>query len=150
MDNFSKKDKQGQVKVVNQLDKLFSGHTHTFSLHYIDKARIDIEMDLTASTTNNIYHYNIECKDREYNHQAFDKWMIEEHKINELINKKGYYANTYTDDWLMVWDISKLDISTLPSEIKELNKTTVVNTGKNKRKVYYLPTELAVYSSKFV
>ena len=152
MDKFQKVDKYGQGKVISQLVKIFNGKSLDFSQHYIDKSTVDIEMKVT--TTNNVYNYVIEAKDRYYHHDAFNgEWMIEKAKYDELMKKEGkaYYANTFNDDYLVVWDLNKLDITELKKEVKELPYITLSpEFGKKQKEVYYLPIDKACYCSKFI
>lgn len=153
MNKYINADKKGQAILVEQLEKIFYGYTVNIDQHYIDKATVDLDMVVT-STDGNTYEYNIETKDRQYSHTSFGgEWLIEEHKVNELKNKNGkaLYANTYADNWLCIWDLSKLDLNTLRSEIKWLPKSTVdLHRGKTWKRVYYLPIGKAVYSSSFI
>lgn len=153
MNKYTNADKKGQTILIEQLNKIFDGYNVDITQHYIDKATVDIDMNVT-STDGNTYEYNIETKDRQYSHTSFGgEWLIEEHKINELKNKKGkaLYANTYADDWLCIWDLNKLDLNELRTELKWLPKSTVdIHRGKTWKRVYYLPIEKAVYSSPFL
>ena len=153
MNKYTNADKKGQAILVDQLEKIFNGYTVDINQHYIDKATVDLDMNVTSSD-GNTYEYSIETKDRQYNHTSFGgEWLIEEHKVLELKNKKGkaLYANTYADNWLCIWDLNKLDFNTLRSEYRWLPKSTVeVQKGKSWKKVYYLPISKAVYSSSFI
>lgn len=153
MNQYAKADKKGQTILVDQLEKIFDGYTVNIDQHYIDKSTVDIDMYVTSSD-GNTYEYSIETKDRQYDHTSFGgEWLIEEHKINELKNKKGkpLYANTFKDNWLCLWDLNKLDLNELRSEYRWLPKSTVeVQKGKSWKKVYYLPIDKAVYSSSFI
>lgn len=153
MDKYQIYDEKGQAKVVDQLCKIFSGQTVNFEQHYIDKSTVDIGM--TATTSNGkAYVYCLEAKDRTYAHTAFGgEWMIEEHKLNELLTREGkpFYVNTFSDDWIVFWDLSKIDIKSIRKEWKNLPKSTVdPSLGKSIRPVYYLPIDKATYSSRFV
>ena len=153
MDEFQKTDAYGQQKVIEQLSKIFKGNTLTFNQHYIDKSTVDIDMYVTTPL-GNTYTYNLEAKDRTYPHTAFGgEWMIEVNKYDELLNKDGkaFYVNTFGDDYITFWDLSKIEKSTLKCEYKLLPKCTLhPEYGKVKKLVYYLPNNLACYSSKYL
>lgn len=152
MNKFTNADKNGQTILLNQLEKIFDGYTVNVTQHYQDNATVDVDMYVTNNTTNNTYLYNIETKDREYTHTYFKEWLIEEHKVKELLAKNGkpIYANTFKDKWLIMWDLSKIDFSKVRSEYKWLPDTTVIKKGNKKKLVYYLPVDMAVYSSPFL
>lgn len=152
MDNFQKVDKYGQQKVVNQLHKIFNGYNLNITQHYLDKSTVDINMYVTTPTGNKLL-YNMEAKDRTYTHNQFGEWFIEDDKYRELMarNGKAYYVNTFRDNWLTIWDLTKIDISTLKSEYRYLPKCTLnPEWGKVNKLVYYLPNNLACYSSTFI
>lgn len=153
MDDFQLTDKQGQQKVVDQLTKIFKGNSLNFQQHYIDKSTVDIDMYVTTPL-GNTYVYNLEAKDRTYSHTAFGgEWMIEEHKLKELLDKDGkpFYVNTFSDNWIVFWDLSKIDINSIRKEWKNLPKCTVdPSRGYSVRPVYYLPINQASYSSTFI
>ena len=152
MNKFQKLDTYGQSKVINELNEIFTKYQMNYDQHIIDKGRVDLFF--TASTVDNHYMYASECKDRWYNHVKFNEWMIEIDKYNELMNNvdKGYkplYINTFEDNWLIIWDLSKIDISEIKKEQRWLDKSTVAKErGKVLKWVYLLPTELAVYNKK--
>lgn len=153
MDKFQIADQYGQSKVINQLTKIFAGNKLNFNQHYIDKSTVDIDMYVTTPL-GNTYEYNLEAKDRTYNHTAFSgEWMIEEHKLKELIGKNGkaFYVNTFADDWIVFWDLSKIDINSIRKEWKKLPICTVDPTrGYSVRPVYYLPIDKAAYCKEFI
>ena len=153
MNKFTDADKKGQTILIDQLEKIFDGYSVDITQHYVDKSTVDIDMIVT-STDGNKYEYNIETKDRQYSHTSFNgEWLIEEHKVKELLQKKGkpMYANTFNDKWLCVWNLEEIDFDTLRTEYKWLPKCTVdIHKGKTWKKVYYLPVDMAVYSSAFI
>ena len=152
MNIFNEIDKKGQTKVVDQLTKIFSAYTLTIDQHYIDSSTVDIYV--TASTSNNKeYYYVIEAKDRKYNHNQFNSWIIEDDKKNELLLKTNYkplYINTFQDNWIGVWDLSQIKFENLQVEKKWLPKNTVIDKGKKYKDVYYLDNYKCVYFKPFV
>lgn len=148
---FYKTDEYGQSKVIPQLKSIFSACTLTFDQHYDDSCVVDIFF--TATTSSGIeYKYAAECKDRWYKHSFSDDWYIEQKKFNNLmkVREDGYkplYINTYEDDWINIWDITKC---TVTEEHKTLKKSTVVDRGKINRTIYCLNTKDAVYSDKLL
>ena len=153
MDKFQIADQYGQSKVIDQLNKIFVNHTLQFDQHYVDKSTVDIDMYVTTPL-GNTYTYNLEAKDRTYSHTAFSgEWMIEAHKYNELIAKgdKSFYVNTFGDNWIVFWDLSKIDINQLRYEYKLLPKSTLCpERGKVEKLVYYLPLDKAAYCNQFI
>jgi hypothetical protein len=153
MDDFQLTDQKGQQKVVDQLTKIFKGNSLQFIQHYIDKSTVDIDMYVTTPL-GNTYTYNLEAKDRTYSHTAFGgEWMIEQHKLKELLDKDGkpFYVNTFSDNWIIFWDLSKIDINSIRMEWKNLPNCTVdPSRGSSVRPVYYLPISQASYSSQFI
>lgn len=147
MNIYNEYDKMGQNKVINALDNIFSAHTHTYTQHIEDCDIVDIEMSLTSSTTNNVFKYVMEAKDREYSSTAYDSWYLEEKKKNSLFQRseRPYYVNTFTDGKIVFWDLSKLDFYSIETKYIYLPKTTVEKSDKIKKKVYMLPLSSAVY-----
>lgn len=154
LNEYQKADEKGQSKVLNQLEKIFSGYSYDITQHYVDNNTVDIDMSITGKTENNVYKYYLEAKDRNYTHTSFGgEWFLEENKLNELLAREGksFYVNTFSDDWLIIWDLRNLDYKSLKSGWKKLPKTTLhPEQGKIWKFVYYLPTEKAVYSSAYI
>ena len=48
MDKFQIFDKNGQQKVVNQLQRIFTNHKLDVNQHYVDKSTVDIDMVVTT------------------------------------------------------------------------------------------------------
>lgn len=152
MDKFQIFDKNGQQKVVNQLQRIFTNHKLDVNQHFVDKSTVDIDMVVTTPLGHK-YKYWMEAKDRTYSHTAFGgEWMIEEHKYNELLNREGkvFYVNTFGDDYIAFWDLKKINKSELRTEYKLLPRTTVEDRGKVEKLVYYLPIDKAVYAKPFI
>lgn len=151
MDKFSAADMQGQAKVVQQLPKIFSGQTLTIEQHYLDKDTVDIYVTATTKSQNS-YLYVFEAKDRDYYHNSFDDIILEIPKYESLMKRMGkyksMYVHTFKDDWITIWDISKL--SNLKKKYMYLPKTTVEDRGKEWRWVYMLPIKQSVYDSSFI
>lgn len=153
MNKFQIKDKKGQNKAIEQLVKILSGATLNIEQHYIDKATVDIM--ITATTKNCERYYAIEAKDREYNSSKYNDWFLELHKKNELLKKYGYgytplYLNTFPDNKIIIWDLSKIDWDKIKIEKKYLPVTTVENRGNVLKDVYLLPQDIAVYNKDFI
>lgn len=152
MNKFQQIDKIGQAKVIEQLPKLFSGQTLNIEQHYIDKSTIDILV--TATTKNNVEHYYaIEAKDRWYKHTDFNEWYLEFDKKDELMKKQNYtpiYFNTFVDNYMIIWDLSKLNWSEIKTDKRYLKKCTVENRGKVLKDIYLLPTEKSIIQREFI
>lgn len=146
MDIFKQVDKKGQLKVKSQLSQIFKEYNPQFTCHYADGDRVDI--DMVMDYDDHLITYNFECKDRTYNHNWFNgEWFIEEDKWAEL-DKKGnnsFYANTFKDNYLVIWKVSDLKKEELKSEYRLLPATTINFTHKVPKLVYLLPVEKAVY-----
>ena len=152
MDKFDYADEKGQEKVIEQLNKIFSNCTVEYEQHFDDKNGIDIYFTVTTPKGKE-YKYAAECKDRVYEHTFTDKWILEKKKYEDLIeaSEQGYkplYINTYTDDWMNVWDVSKCTVSTTNDWI--LPSTTVINKGYKTKKTLLLDEKEAVFSKPFV
>lgn len=151
MNLFQSTDEYGQSKVVKQLQQIFSACTLTIDQHYDDNNVVDIFF--TATTSNGTqYKYAAECKDRYYNHTYSDDWFIEVKKFNNLLkaSENGYkplYINTYKDNWINIWDISKCEVV---AENRYLKKTTVTNNGKVNKAIYKLNSADVVYGSHLI
>ena len=153
MDKFQTYDKAGQIKVVEQLQKIFSAHTLNIEQHFEDKCSIDIYVTATTKTGKERY-YAIEAKDRDYTHSSYDVWFLEQHKYTTLMSEAGKYSplyiNTFKDNWMVVWDLSKIDWSNVETSTRTLSKTTVIDKGKQQKMVYMLPVNQAVYNDRFI
>jgi hypothetical protein len=150
-DLFTKKDQEGQEKLVNQLQLILSACTDlTIEQHYIDKCTVDVFV--TATTKSSAACYAFEAKDRTYSHNRFDEIILEIPKYESLMERcvthKPMYVHTFSDDWLIIWDLSKL--KNLKKECRYLPKTTVEDRGKEWRWVYLLPIDQCVYSNSFI
>ena len=152
MDKYTQKDQQGQSKVVNELHKIFSACTLTIDQHYLDKSTVDIYVTATTQTGKESY-YAIEAKDRDYNHNTFNDYILEIPKYNELIKKVKYkplYVNTFKDNWMTIWNLNDIDVNTVKKEYRYLPKVTVEDKGKEWRWVYFVAPETSIYNKKFI
>ena len=149
MNIYSQMDSYGQVKVIDQLDKIFYAHTVTYTQHITDYCTVDINMNITKGDTQLIY--NLEAKDRTYTHNRFNEWYLQVDKYEELIKRgNAYYVNTFKDNWLVVWNLSQMDMSQVRMGKEYLWHSTVEKDYKMWKPVYYLPLSKAVYSSAFI
>lgn len=112
-------DYRGQQKVIPTLEKIFEPYFTTISIdpHFDDYSSIDIYMYGTKQDNTSI-KYAIECKDRNMEHTAYaeEGYILEDHKKNKLMEARdmGYrpiYINTFTDDYMVVWNLDKIDFS---------------------------------------
>ena len=153
MDKFSAADLQGQEKVVNQLKKIFKNQTLTIEQHYSDCETVDIYV--TATTKTNVsYLYVFETKDRNFDHNKYGDCMLDEEKLIEIRKREGkykpMYVHTFSDDWISIWDISKIDFSKYQPKPIKRRKRTVVPSEKIVRKSYLIPRSECVYDSSFI
>lgn len=136
MNKFFEADVKGQNKVLPVLRNMFSGFNTKVEPHFDDYTAIDIYM--SASTSSTLYKYAIECKDRDMSHDKYDSYILEDSKREKLLEafKEGYkpiYINTFTDDYMVVWDLSKIDFNDC-AELKALLPATTVEYGAKKNK----------------
>ena len=159
MDLFNEADKYGQDKVMNTITTLLSGCTLQIEQHFNDTNPIDIYITATTKSGKEVW-YAIECKDRKMSHTKYqyDGYIIEDHKMKELMKaaNKGYrpiYLNSFSDNYIICWDLSKLDFGECgeTGEI-EFFKTEVTRgqTGKEKKNKTTLKNSQAVYIAKMV
>lgn len=153
MNRCKEADRVGQQKVINELIKLFSGATLNIQQHWVDGATIDIA--ITATTKNNEYYYIIEGKDRNYNHDSFNgEWFLEKDKYESMMeyrrNNKVLYINTFKDNYMVVWDITKINLDNIKKGTKNLPKCTMYPSEKKEKTVYYLPLTDAIYCQPFI
>lgn len=143
---FAQADKAGRDKVINHINNKYPNRYKMDPRFESDRTDIDV----TGYTKNNEVWYTWECKDRNYPHTAFTgQWVIEDDKIVALREKKerkGYYVNTFTDGYIAIWDISSMtdeEIERLPVKDSTWKKTTVIDTGKEKKVKKLLPLSMA-------
>lgn len=135
MDIFSKTDDYGQKKVIKVLSRIFKKFNPRFIQHTEDKNRIDIEMVITKDGKDIKYVY--ECKDRYFPSDRYSTYIIEDGKIEILedYSKRGYraiYANTFSDDVMMCWEIN--DTTEYEMLGDRYYSTTTVVEGKRYKK----------------
>ena len=98
-----------------------------------------------AGYTYNEQDYIIEIKYRNYKHNHFSTWLLEQEKSKALFNiaegKSIHYVNIFTDGTLLIWNLRKLPILEAKSEMHV--KTTAEESVKKQKEVYHLPTSLA-------
>ena len=159
MTEFNDADKYGQDKVMNTITTLLSGCTLQIEQHFNDTNPIDIYITATTKSGKEVW-YAIECKDRKMNHTKYqyDGYIIEDKKIKSLLkaHKMGYrpiYLNSFNDNYIICWDLSKLDFGECgeTGEI-EFFKTEVTRgqTGKEKKNKTTLKNSQAVCITKMV
>lgn len=159
MDIFDSTDMHGQSRILPTIKALFSGCTLNIERHFDDKNPIDIYVTATTKSGKEVY-YAIECKDRKMTHTKYkdDGYIIEDKKIKELMKaaNKGYrplYLNSFNDDYIIIWNLNKLDFTECgeTGEI-EFFKTEVTRgqTGKEKKNKTTLKNSQAVYIAKMV
>lgn len=159
MDLFNDADKYGQSRILPTIKALFSGCTLQIEQHYEDKGGIDMYLTATTKSGKEVL-YSIECKDRKMSHTKYqyDGYIIEDKKIKSLLkaHKMGYrpiYLNSFNDNYIICWDLSKLDFGECgeTGEI-EFFKTEVTRgqTGKEKKNKTTLKNSQAVCITKMV
>lgn len=130
-------DYKGQQKVIKALHQIFDGYftSMTIDPHFDDYSPIDIYMSGTLPNNTEI-KYAIETKDRNMEHTAYaeEGYILEDHKKTKLEEaaKDGYrpiYINTFTDDYLIAWDISKVNFDECGTTGKKKWSQTTVYKG---------------------
>lgn len=118
---------------------------------YATETSNPVDIYFTASTINNKeVPYVGEIKEREYYlsepKNKVTTWMLETYKLDELMARKNHiplYINFFLNNYMLIWNLNKIDFSKLELKKRELKKTTLEDTGK-KIKIYYdLPSDLA-------
>lgn len=133
MDKFAEADNFGQTKILPTLKQMFSACTLTIDQHFDDKNSIDIYITATTKNNKEVW-YAIECKDRKMSHTKYENegYIIEDWKVKELLNasSKGYkpiYLNSFSDDYIVVWNLDKIDFSKCgETGLKQFHRTTVM------------------------
>ena len=134
---FHNADKAGQAKVIPTLKNIFSAFTLTIDAHTDDYGGIDLYF--TATTTNgHQYIYCAECKDRVMPHYTFGEegYILEQHKKKKLekASEQGYkplYINTFTDNKMIVWDLSKINYNECGTTGNKTFHNTTVTKNDN-------------------
>lgn len=126
-------DEKGQEKVLHAIKEIFKGYfiNITIDTHFDDYGAIDIYMTGTTKN-NNAITYAMECKDRKVAHTYYPDYILEKDKKRKLLDasKKGYkpiYINTFTDDYMIVWDLNRIDFKDCSNVEKTFHKYTVVH-----------------------
>ena len=139
MNLFNEADCYGQTKIMPTLKAMFSGATSLqVEQHFNDTNSIDIYVTATTKNHKEIW-YAIECKDRKMTHTRYaeDGYIIEDWKVKELLkaHKDGYkpiYLNSFSDNYIICWDLSKIDFSKCgETGEKQFHKTTVMKNDND-------------------
>ena len=145
MDLFNDADKYGQSRILPTIKALFSGCTLQIEQHFDDTNPIDIYLTATTKSGKEVL-YSIECKDRKMTHT---KSLLKAHKMGY----RPIYLNSFNDNYIICWDLSKLDFGECgeTGEI-EFFKTEVTRgqTGKEKKNKTTLKNSQAVCITKMV
>ena len=154
MSLFTQADKAGRDKVINHIN---SKYPNRYRMEVKVGEYDSTDIDVTGYTKSNEVWYTWECKDRCFPHTAFTgEWVIEDKKIAALrgnTDRKGYYVNTFSDGYMVIWDISGMsdeEIEGLPVKECTWKKTTVVDSGKEKKVKKLLPLSKAKIIEKMV
>lgn len=148
---FNEYDKYGRSKVIRWINETYP-ERYKLDPKQGEYDRTDI--DATGYTKSSEVWYKIECKDRWYPHTDFGgEWVIEDKKIKELRDgfRKGVYINTFSDDYIVVWDISSMsdeEIKNLPVKESNWKRTTVEDNGRVKKVKKLLPLSKAKIIAK--
>jgi|GEM_PF-2601967 len=119
---------------------------YLFESNIIDKQSITDRTDLKVTgytSTSQTGIYNIEIKERTFNSDKYDTSFIEADKYEQLMSDSNYtplYIVIYTD-YIIIWNLNKIDLKSLKKEFKKMNKTTYSTDRIDKvwKEVYHLP-----------
>ena len=110
------------------------------------------DLTITATTNNNIYQFHAEVKNRNILIDTFNNCYLEKTKYEHLKNDCKSHLPIYVaicpaSNVICIWNLSKIDISTIPVKTIEMNEVTYINDeeeiNKIQKDVYLLPIELS-------
>ncbi len=145
-------EKQKQVNINNQEDKDRTISTQLFNELFVS---INIEeRDITAHTdcylTGYTEHctgiYNIEIKERNMYSYTFNNCYLELTKFSHLKEDENTHNMVYLciyKDCILVWNLSKMDMSTVKKSKEWMKESTFKSNKKVQKDVYSLPTNKA-------
>lgn len=132
---------------------LCENHLHISNPDYIipTDTKNPVDIYFTATTVNNReVAYVGEIKEREYflaePKNKVTNWMLETYKLNALMARKDHrplYINFFLNNYMLVWDLKKIDFSKLEVREMELEKNTLEDNGKVIKFFYDLPSDWA-------
>lgn len=160
MNLFNEADCYGQTKIMPTLRAMFSGATSLqVEQHFNDTNSIDIYVTATTKNNKEVW-YAIECKDRKMTHTKYkdEGYIIEDWKVKELLkaHKDGYkpiYLNSFSDNYIICWDLSKIDFEECgKTGEKTFHKTTVMKSNDDlyKKNKITLKNSQSVWLGKMI
>lgn len=72
--------------------------------------------------------------------------MLELYKLDELNERKDHtplYINFFLNNYMLVWNINKIDFTKLEVREMKLAKNTLEDNGTRNKQYYDLPSDLA-------
>lgn len=166
MTEFQKADNYGRDKVITTLVTVLTPYLDNIEVTYTGiKDKEDIFIIGNNKKTNNIIKYCIECKDRKFEHTKYDNdemkdeergYIIEQHKKEYLITQSQYgmiplYVNSFSDDYVVVWNLNKVDWSNCSTTgEKTFKEKTVVDSEKYVDNKQTLKLEQAQWIGKLI
>lgn len=132
MDNFQQHELKGRKK----LESIFKG-SHKVTNYEFTTGQYDRLDCFTTGATGALTAYEI--KDRDINSQTYPNYILELSKLNALMEAKEksgytpYYINFFADNTILLWDVSKIDITNRVIK-KWCTATTAENYGNRIQK----------------
>lgn len=118
---------------------------------YPTETKNPVDIYFTATTINNKeVPYVGEIKERKYylSHpkNKVTTWMLETYKLDALMARNSHiplYINFFLNNYMLVWNLNKIDFSKLEIREMELEKNTLEDNGKIMKVFYDLPSDWA-------
>ena len=151
-----KRNNQKQIDFQEMIDRNFTVSFFNQLFNNIEYTMLPIsantDLTATATTNNNIHKLHIEVKNRNVMVNAFNDCFLEVEKYKHLKddckNHIPIYVAMYAaDNTVCVWNLSKIDISTIPVKTIEMNEVTYIDDeeeiNKVEKDVFLLPIRLS-------
>lgn len=128
-------------------------YLHITNPDYIQPTETNNPVDIyfTATTIcNKEIPYVAEIKERKYYlsnpNKKVTNWMLELYKLDELKKRKDHtplYINFFLNNYMLVWNINKIDFTKLEVREMDLAKNTLEDNGTRNKQYYDLPSDWA-------
>ena len=151
-----KRNNQKQIDYQEIVDRNFTVSFFNQLFNNIEYTMLPIsantDLTITATTNNKIYQYHVEVKNRNVMIDDFNNCFLEVEKYKHLKddckNHIPIYVAIYAaDNTVCVWNLSKIDISTIPIKTIEMNEVTYRDDeeeiNKVEKDVFLLPIRLS-------
>lgn len=150
-----KRNNQKQIDYQELIDRNFTVSFFNQLFDNVEYTMLPIsantDLTITATTKSNKYQYHIEVKNRNVMIDDFNNCFLEVEKYNHLLGCKNHipiYVVIYAaDNTVCVWNLSKIDISTITVKTIEMNEVTYRDDeeeiNKVEKDVYLMPIQLS-------